>query len=383
MPRHPEIAPAVVATPASPFSRLARRAAESGCRVHPLHIGDTWHDAPAGCRMEDLHGAAIDGLHRYAPVEGLPSLLSALAARLTARHGVSTAPEDVLVTAGATGGLGAVLGALTVPGDEVVVPAPYWPLVVGIIRGAHAVPVVVDTLAPVDPVSSVARLEAALTARTAAVYVNTPNNPTGAIWGETTLDAIVALARRRDLWILADECYEDYAYAAPHVSLRARAPERVVSIHSFSKAFGMAGNRCGYVVGPPGLAAELRKISLHTFYSTPTAAQHAALRALDGPGDAFVAARRSEYAAIGAEVASVLGVAAPEAGTFLFVDLAPRLGHRPLWPFLERCADAGLLLAPGTSFGPYPEHVRLCFTAEPPEAVRAAVARLDDLLRSV
>jgi len=380
MPRHPEIAPAVAAAPASPFSKLARRAADSGCPVHPLHIGDTWHDAPAGCRMEDLRGAAIDGLHRYAPVEGLPPLLSALAARLTVRHGISTAPADVLVTAGATGGLGAVLGALTVPGDEVIVPAPYWPLIIGIIRGAHAVPVVVDALAPADPVS---RIEAALTDRTVALYVNTPNNPTGAVWGEATLDALVALARRRDLWLVADECYEDYAYAAPHVPLRARAPERVVSVHSFSKAFGMAGNRCGYVVGPSGLAPELRKISLHTFYSTPTAAQYAAVRALAGPGDAFVAARRAEYSAVGDEVARLLGVPSPEAGTFLFVDLGPRLFGLPLWPFLERCADAGLLLAPGPSFGPYSTHVRLCFTAQPPEATLAAVTRLGELLRSV
>jgi aspartate/methionine/tyrosine aminotransferase len=377
MPRLP--AAAIASAPASPFSRLARRATASGRRVHPLHIGDTWHDAPAGCRMEDLRGTDIDGLHRYSPVEGLPALVATLAGRLGARHGVPTTADDVLVTAGATGGLGAVLGAVTSPGDEVVVPAPYWPLVVGIIRGAHAVPAVVDALPPADPVE---RLASAVTPRTVALYVNTPNNPTGEVWGEDTLRAVAALARRHDLWLIADECYEDYAYATPHVPLRALAPERVFSVHSFSKAFGMAGNRCGYVVSPPGLTAELRKVSLHTFYAAPTAAQHAALRALGGPGDAFVTARRPEYAATGAAVAASLGVAPPAAGTFVFVDLGPFLRGATVWSLLERCADAGLLLAPGPSFGPYPTHARLCFTAEPPEAISEATELLADLLRS-
>lgn len=372
MPRHPRIAAQIAAMPPSPFSRLARRAAESGRPIFPLHVGDTWREAPAGCRMEDLRCEAIDGLHRYAPVEGLPALLEAAAARASARHGVPAAPSDVLVTAGATGGLGAVLGAIAEPGDEVVVPAPYWPLITGIVRGAHAVPVVVDTLA----VDWLSRVEQAITPRTVALYVNTPNNPTGRLLTEPELLRLAALARTHDLWLLADECYEDYAYAGPHVPLRRLAPERTYSVHSFSKAFGMAGNRCGYVVSPPGLSSELRKISLHTFYATPTSAQHAAVRALAGPGDTFVAEVRDEYRTAGADLAARLGVPPPEGGTFLFFDLAPHLGDHPLTPFLETCADAGLLMAPGPSFGPYPTHVRVCFTAQPPDRIEAAGALL-------
>ena len=115
-----------------------------------MHIGDTWLEAPEGCRMEDLRVAEIAGLHRYAPVQGLPALLSAVARRVERAQGVETRPNDVLVTAGATGGFGAVLGAVCAPGDEVVVCAPYWPLITGIVRGAHAVPVVVSVEDPVD-----------------------------------------------------------------------------------------------------------------------------------------------------------------------------------------------------------------------------------------
>ena len=372
MPRHPRIAARIAAMPPSPFSRLARRAAESGREIFPLHVGDTWREAPAGCRMEDLRCEEVPGLHRYAPVEGLPALLQAVAARATLRHGLPTAPTDVLVTAGATGGLGAVLGAIAEPGDEVVIPAPYWPLITGIVAGAHAAPVVVDALGG----DWLARLEAAITPRTVAVYVNTPNNPTGRVLPERDLVRLARMAQTNDLWLLADECYEDYAYAAPHVPLRRLAPERTFSVHSFSKAFGMAGNRCGYVISPAGLSQELRKISLHTFYATPTAAQHAAARALAGPGDAFVAYVRGEYREAGARLAARLALPEPEGGTFLFFDLAPFLAGRPLTPFLEACADAGLLMAPGTSFGPYPTHVRVCFTAQPPERIEAAGALL-------
>ena len=376
MPRHPQIALGVAASAPSPFSRLARRALESGRRIHALHIGDTYAEAPLGCRMEDLRTHEIEGLHRYSPVEGQAMLTAAVAERLSRRQEVPTTEAEILVTAGATGGLGAVLGAVTEPGDEVLVLAPFWPLILGVIRGHHAVPVAVDTLAE----GLASRLQAAVGPRTVALYVNTPNNPTGAVLSAGALTALVDFARRHDLWLLADECYEDYVYTTQHVALRGLAPERTFSVHSFSKAYGMAGNRCGYVASPPGLTAQLRKISLHTFYATPTASQHAAIRALEGPGDAFVAEMRPRYQAAGNALAAALGAPAPAAGTFLFVDLGPALGDTPLLVFLERCADAGLLLAPGTSFGAYPTHVRICFTAAPPDQMAEATEALLELL---
>ncbi len=370
MPRHPQVAAEIRATPGSIFSRLVERARGSGRRVLPLHIGDTYLEAPAGCRMQDLDCAAIDGLHRYAPVEGLSALLERVAGTVAQRQGVPTEAGDVLVTAGATGGLGAIFGAITEPGDEVLVPAPYWPLITGVIRGAHARPVAVDTLDVVDGSALVERLAAALTPRTVALYVNTPNNPTGKMLPASTLGALAAFARANDLWLVADEVYEDYAYAAPHVPLRPLAPERTFSVHSFSKAYGMAGNRCGFVVSPPELTAELRKISVHAFYATPTAAQHAALRAMSGPGERFVAEARATYLAAGAALAQTLGVASPEAGTFLFLELSGRALSAT--GILEACAGEGLLLAPGSGFGPYPDHARMCFTARPAAEIAAA-----------
>ncbi len=155
--------------------------------------------------------------------------------------------------------------------------------------------------------------------------------------------------------------------------MRALAPDRTFAAASCSKAFGMAGNRCGWVVGPQGLMDTLCKISTHTFYSCPTASQLAALRALDGRGDDWVADVRPRYEQLGREAAARLGVAEPEGSQFLWLDVADRLDDRGLVGFLEQCADVGLFLAPGPSFGPYPSHVRICFTAAVPDVVRRGV----------
>ncbi|NIM61200.1 MAG: aminotransferase class I/II-fold pyridoxal phosphate-dependent enzyme [Acidobacteria bacterium] len=183
-----------------------------------------------------------------------------------------------------------------------------------------------------------------------------------------------------DLWVVSDEVYEDYVYRGEHAYARSRAPRQTFSVHSFSKAFGMAGNRCGYVVGPDSVMGSLNKVSTHAFYSTPTASQLAALRALDGRGDAWVDAVRPRYRELGDAAAARLELPAPEGGTFLFVDAGECIDERGLLGFLEDCADRGLFLAPGPSFGPYPTHVRICFTCAEPDVVRSGVDVLAQML---
>jgi N-succinyldiaminopimelate aminotransferase len=142
----------------------------------------------------------------------------------------------------------------------------------------------------------------------------------------------------------------------------------------------MAGNRCGYVVGPAEAIEQLKKIGLHSYYSTPTASQIAAVRVLAGPGETWIARAREQYCETGRRVAERLGLPAPLGSTFLFFDVAPFLDETGLGGFLERCVDRGLFLAPGPSFGPYPTHVRLCFTAAPPDVVLRGVEALAPLM---
>lgn len=372
MPRPPHPAAHLAAMPASVYSALAHRLHAHRGETYPLHVGDTWMEPPSGCRMEDFRVAEHPGMHRYASVHGLASLLDAIVERERVRTGLDLDRDHVLVTAGATGGLGAVAGALLDPGDEVLLLSPYWPLIEGIVRSFHGVPVPVPVIGRVDsPESAVEAVAELATQRTVALYLSTPNNPSGRLLPRSWIEALVGWARARDLWILSDEVYEPFVYAGEHVRALPLAPERTFLAQSFSKAYGMAGNRCGYVVGPKAVMSELRKVSTHTFYSTPTAAQLAAVAALAGPGDAWAAAASAQYAATGRAAAARLGLAAPEGSTFLFFDVADRLDARGLLPLLEACVERGLLIAPGSSFGPYPTWVRLCYTAvEPGRALR-------------
>ena len=383
MPRFPSVARTIADMGGSVYSSLAHRLGRFEGEVYPFHIGDTWMEPAVGTRMEDLTVAEYPGMHRYAPVQGRKDLLAAIAERVRARTSTPTGPDDILVTAGATGALGAIVSAVTDPGDEVLLLAPYWPLISGIVRSARAVAVDVPFIGVADsPETAIELVREHLTERTVAIYWNSPNNPTGKVMPRSWIEALVSWARSENLWILADEVYEDYLFQGDHAYARPLAPERTFSVHSFSKAFGMAGNRCGYAIGPDSTMAEVRKVSTHTFYSTPTAAQIAARRALAGPGDAWVAQARVQYAEVGAAAAARLGVEPPEGSTFLFLDLAEFFEGtgRDLMGFLSECVDHGILLAPGPSFGPYPRHVRLCYTAVVPEVTLRGVEALARLL---
>ena len=377
MPRHPRASSTVTGMAGGVFSRLAHRIAalgDAGEEVYPLHVGDTWRAPAAGARMEDLREAEHPGLHRYTRPMGHPVLVAAL----SERRGV--APERILVTAGATGGLAAAAGALLDPGDEVLVLAPFWPLIPGIVCAARGVPVEVpfyDRAGSVDE-----RLAPHVTGRTAAIYLNTPSNPAGTVLDAGTLRAIAAFARAHDLWIWSDEVYEDYAYAAPHVPMAPFAPERTLTACSFSKAYGMAGNRCGFVVGPddPAVMGELRKVSIHSFYAASTASQLAAARVLE-VGGGWLAASRAAHAEAGGAAARRLGVPPPQGGTFLFLDVSEHLDERGEHGFLVRCIERNLVLAPGSSCGAaYAGHVRLCFTSAEPAVVARGVDVLAQLL---
>ncbi len=381
MPPYPGISPSLLEVRDSAFSSLAHRLASHPGEVYPLHVGDTWLEPPENCQMEDLRTQDHPGMHRYAPPQGLPPLIDAIVERTRSRTGTGTERDNVLVTAGATGALAAVAGAILSPGDEVLLVAPYWPLIEGIVRTFHGVPVAVPFFGVVDsPETAVEAARARRGPRTVALYLSTPNNPTGRVIPRAWIEALVAWATAERLWLVADEVYEDYLYSGDHTYCRSLAPERTFSAHSFSKAFGMAGNRCGYVVGPSAAMSQVRKVSTHTVYSAPAASQLAALRVLQGPGDAWLASVLPQYRRLGQRAAARLGVAPPDGSTFLFLDVAARLAGRGLAGFLETCVERGLFVAPGSSFGPYATHVRVCFTSAPPPVVERGVDILARIL---
>ena len=377
MPRPPRFVPQVDAIPGAVFSPIAHRLRDHPGPVFPLHVGDTWLEPFEGARMEDLASAAHPGLHRYSDPQGLPALVDAIVEKVRARNTLPAERASVLVTAGATGALAAAVGAVAGPGEEVAILAPFWPLIRGIVQCAGATPREVPFYDRVDSAEAACEaVRAVLTPKSVALYVSTPSNPTGRVLPRVWLEALAELARREELWLLSDEVYEDVVYRGQHVSLGSLAPERTLAVYSFSKAYGMAGNRTGYLVGPPAAVAQARKVATHTAYAAPTAGQLAGLRALAG-GAGWVERARACYRAAGEHAAAALGLSPPEGSSFLFLDVREHLDGRGAWGFLEDLLEDGVVLAPGASCGmAYAGWVRLCYTAAPPDDVAEAVRRL-------
>jgi N-succinyldiaminopimelate aminotransferase len=363
--------------PTAVFSPVAHRIPELPGPVFPLHVGDTWMEPCEAARMEALRVAEHPGMHRYSATQGLPELVDALVEKLRDRNGLACEREGVLVCGGATAGLAAAVGAIADPGDEVLILAPFWPLVRGIAQALRARPVEVPFFDRVDSAAAaVAAVRERITPKSVALYFSSPSNPTGRVLPEAWLAELAELARRENLWLLSDEVYEDYVYRGAHVSIARFAPERTVSAFSFSKAYGMAGNRVGYLAGPPAIVAQAHKLGVHTVYHAPTASQLAALAALRH-GAGWVRGAREAYRRAGAHAASALGLPAPEGSMFLFLDVRERLDARGMQGLLEDCLSDGVVVAPGASSGAdYAGWIRLCYSSAPPDQVAEGVRRL-------
>ncbi len=380
MPKFPELSPGAQSVSAAVYSSI-----QSGSRPPrppvPLHIGDTWMEPASGCRMEDLKVADHPGMHRYTPVPGLPELRQRIAEFHATRTGVATAAEQVLVVPGATAGLATAVASTIAPGEEVLLSAPYWPLIAGSVRAYNGRPIDVPAMTTAKTAEEIVNLfERHRTEHTAAVYWNTPHNPTGRLMPKAWLEALTEWAGSHQLWVYADEVYEDYVYDGEHCYTRSLAPDITISVHSFSKAYGMAGNRLGYLVAPEPVIAAMLRVMTNVNYSACTASQLAALNALNGPGPAWAAAARDQYAELGRWAADRLGVAAPAGSTFLFIDVADCLDERGLGGFLGDLYQAGVMVAPGPSFGPFPTHIRVCFTCAEPAEVRRGITILAEAM---
>ena len=387
MAQFPRLSAAADAVPSSIFARLYEKLSRFQGDVIPLQIGDTHLSPPVLLPELDLAGGRE--LYAYAPPQGWPPLVAALVEKVRARNRIPLAPDGVQVTCGATHALSCAVGALLDPGDEILLLTPHWPLIRGIAQSRSAVPIEVPFTQPViagaDPA---AVLEGVVTPRTTAIYLCTPNNPDGLVLDDRTLGAIAEVALRHDLWVLADEVYEDYVYDGAHRSIAA-LPEmaaRTVTVFSFSKSYAQAGLRVGYAVGPPAAMAAIRKMANHSVYNVPQAMQKAALAALDR-GAPFLAAARQTYRRARDRARGLIAAPCgePNGSTYLFLDLRRWAGQGEgdacAMTVLEQIAEAGVLLAPGAPFGEmYGHHARLCFTAVDEARLEEGILRINQVL---
>lgn len=321
------------------------------------------------------------GRTRYSASAGLPELKAAISRKLKDENGVMAAPENILVANGAKQAVYEVLQALCEPGDEVLIPAPCWVTFPEAVKLAGGVPVLVP--AGADHQLDLDALERAATAKTKAIILNTPNNPTGAVYPEAALRAVGALAERRGLTIIADEAYEALVYdGARHISIASldAMAARTVTIQTFSKSFAMTGFRVGYLAGPADLVEAVGRIHGHVTGNACTFAQWGALAAL-GLGDAHRSWWRSAHQKrrdVAFELgAKLFGCVKPQGGLFLFADARRHLGARfaDSEALAAHFLEAGkVAVMPGSAFG-REGFLRLSFSA--PEAVlREGFARL-------
>ena len=327
------------------FTNLAK--ATPDCRM--LTIGE-----PDQATPEPIRQAALEALSRgethYAPNQGTASLRSAIAAFETNR-GRPTAPEEVLVTVGATQALYTALTGILNPGDQVIIPTPAFSLYATIVTAAGAEPVFLDVTKTDFQITGEA-LNACLTEKTKAIVLNSPCNPTGVILNESSLNAVARAVLEREIYLICDNVYDKLVYA-PCGDLTRREDLRPQTIlcQSFSKPYAMTGWRVGYLICPEELLSRLLLLSAAEIAAVPTFLQAAAEAALEVDTEPvrLLYRRRRDYVCSRLDRMG-LSYPQPEGAFYVFPDIS-RFGI-PSWQFCERMIrEAGLAAVPGVCFG--------------------------------
>jgi len=345
-----------------------------------LTVGEP--DFPTPRAVVERAKQALDaGDTHYVPTAGKRALVEAVAAKLKAENGLDYDPGSITVTVGAKEAILDAALVLLDPGDELLVPAPCWHSYAAIaaIAGARAVPVPVRDG---DFHPDTGALQAAATPRAKAILVNSPNNPTGAVYAKAELQAIVDLAADRDLYLISDEIYEHLVYGGRRHYAVASLPgafERTVTVNGFSKAFAMTGWRMGYAAAPPDLAKLIRRIHMHAV-THPSSFQHdaavVALTQCRPDVDAMVAEYDRRRRALHEALSKVPGwrCAEPEGAFYAFPDIrGTGLSSQAVY---ARLLAAGVQVIPGHLFPGGEGFLRVSYAAEMP-LLAAAAARIE------
>lgn len=350
--------------------------AQAGAPIIMLSIGDHDFDTPEET-VEACVAAVRAGHHHYTQLPGLPRLRQAMADASTLATGIATRADEVIATPGGQAALYAVVQALLDPGRHAIVVAPYYATYPGTFRAAGASYTVVEAQAEDGFQPRAEAIERAMRPETRAILINTPNNPTGAVYSKRTLEGIADICRRHDLWLISDEVYWTLG-GSEHRSPRGLAgmAERTVVVNSLSKSHGMTGWRLGWLTAPAGLVTLLTSLNLVTTYGLVDFVSHAAIEAMEnGYGVAEIAARYARRRTVFIEAVRGIddvSIRGSEGGMYVMLDIR---GVEPddeafAWSLLNREQVA---VMPGSSFGEAAAgHVRISMCQ--PEAILAEAA---------
>ena len=276
----------------APSSTLAVQARAKELRARGIDVISFGAGEPDFDTPERIKDAAVQAMRRgqtkYTEVGGVPELRAAVCAKLKRDNGLDYEPADIVVSVGAKHTLFNLVVALVNPGDEVLVPSPYWVSYPEQARLLGGVPVEVPTSEATGFDLDPDRLAAAVTPRTKLIVLNSPNNPTGAVFSRPALEAVARLAVERRLWVVSDECYEALTFEGRHLSIASFGPEvkaRTIVVNTCSKAYAMTGWRIGYAAGPRALIRAMTDAQSQVTSNPSSIAQWAAVEALTGPQD--------------------------------------------------------------------------------------------------
>jgi aspartate aminotransferase len=278
----PQLSDAVKALKASStvaFNTKAKELARTGVDVVAMTAGEPDFQPPE--HVMAAAREAIDlGLTKYTPSEGTLELRQAVVEKFRRENGLSYAPDQVIVSTGGKQVLYNAFRSVLNPGDEVIVPAPYWVSYPAQVELSGGVTVPVMTSPEEGFIPDPDRIRAALTERTRAILINSPCNPTGAVYPREVVEAVADMAAERGIWLFADDLYEHLVYEGEFTSAAQYYPDGTLTIHGASKAYAMTGWRIGYGVGPKPLIAAMNRLQGQVTGGTNAVAQHAAVAAL-------------------------------------------------------------------------------------------------------
>ena len=368
--------------------RMAQKTRELrslGHDIVALTIGEPDFDTPENIRAAAKH-ALDNGFTHYSPVAGIPELREAIAQKLRRENGLNYQAANVVLANGAKQAVNNAVLSLISPGDEAIVLAPYWVSYEGSVKFAGGKCVVVSSTVAENYKPPVARIAAAVTPATKLLFLNSPSNPTGAVWSRVELEALAEVVRQHPrLIVLSDEIYEYILFDGEMVSF-ASLPgmaDRTITLNGFSKGFAMTGWRLGYAAAPLPIAVAMGRMQSIISAGANMFVQKAAVEALNGPRDEVkrmikIYQRRRDMVLAGLRAINGVKIAAIPGTFYAFPDVSAFLGKRignHVIDTTDQLCDwllevQGVSTVPGTAFGA-PNSIRLSFATSEADLEKA------------
>jgi len=353
----------------------------------PLHLGDTYRLPPEAARLDRVATRMPREQYGYVNPNGLEELRAAVAERC-AREGLPGLDANhVHVTAGGSNALYVTVATWVQPGDEVLVCAPFWPMIKGMVQAVGGVPIEVPFYPAVRRGEDLCTLLGRyVTPRTVAVYVTNPNNPCGTVLQPAQVQEVANFAQAHGLWVIADEAYHHYVYEGSRHVFLASLPgmsERTATIFTVSKSYALAGTRVGFIVGSPKWLDVARRVFTHAVYNVPMFSQLTALAAIE-EGEPWIEETRAIYATAADTVRRTRDAefGPAQGGGYVFADLAGDLAGKPAMAYLLELLREGVCISPGDAFGSeFGNHVRVCFTSVPQATLEIAIGKMNRSLQ--